>query len=258
MLQIFRYLAVIMFGCSLALPARAVSSAWDGTWKLNPDKSQLTGSTYSLTQSANIYHYKGNGVEFDFACDGKDYPLPGGETISCQETQNVLKSTIKRNGTVVQRIERQLAPNAKMYHMVRDSVRPDGKTTTESVTYTRVGPGNGFLGTWRITAASSDTPDTMVIKTQGDSMHVEHPFFQLAWDGKLDGTPAPLKGETAPQGAMIAEKEESSKIAGTETMDGKPTLQWEDTLSKDGKSFTRMSWYPDHPDEKQTLVFDKQ
>jgi len=75
----------------------------------------------------------------------------------------------------------------------------------------------------------------------------------------LDGTPAPLEGGIAPKNTMIAEKEEaSSKISGTETIDGKPALQWEDTLSKDGKSFARTNWYPNHPDEKQTIVFEKQ
>ena len=75
----------------------------------------------------------------------------------------------------------------------------------------------------------------------------------------LDGTPAPLEGGIAPKNTMIAEKEEApSKISGMETIDGKPTLQWEDTFSKDGRSFTRTSWYPNDPDEKQTIGFEKQ
>ena len=87
MAQILRYLGVVTFCWSMAFastttPSGTALGAWNGTWKINPDKSQLTGTTYSLTKSANMYHYKGNGFEYDFACDGKDYALCGGETRS--------------------------------------------------------------------------------------------------------------------------------------------------------------------------------
>ena len=59
-----------------AFPALA-QSPWNGTWKLNQARSHMTGDTFTLTKAGGKYHYDGGSVQYDYACDGKDYPTLG-------------------------------------------------------------------------------------------------------------------------------------------------------------------------------------
>jgi len=97
------------------------------------------------------------------------------------------------------------------------------------------------------------------MRMNGDSLHYESPEDHATWDGKLDGTPAPVKGPAIPDGLMVSEKLESpNKMVSVATINGKEIGRSEDTLSADGKSFTEINWDPAKPNEKQTLIYEKQ
>jgi hypothetical protein len=50
------------------------------------------------------------------------------------------------------------------------------------------------------------TEKAMVLKVNGDVLHFESPGFKETSDAKLDGTPAPIKGPTAPAGLTLSNK----------------------------------------------------
>jgi hypothetical protein len=241
-----------------AFPALA-QSPWNGTWKLNQARSHMTGDTFTLTKAGGKYHYDGGSVQYDYACDGKDYPTFGGETVSCKDTATTLDSTYKQNGKLVQTTKRQLDAGGKSYTSTSTYMRPDGGSTVTKTTFTRVGQGTGMAGTWKTASTSSDHVGTFTMRMNGDSLHYESPEDHATWDGTLDGTPAPVKGPAIPDGLMVSEKLEGpNKMVSVATINGKEIGRSEDTLSADGKSFTEINWDPAKPNEKQTLIYEKQ
>lgn len=241
-----------------AIPALA-QSPWNGTWKLNQAKSHMTGDTYTLTKSGNKYHYNGGSVQYDYACDGKDYPTLAGETVSCKDTATTLDSTYKQNGKIDQTINRQVDPSGKSYTSISTYFRPDGGKTVTKNTFARVGQGNGIAGTWRSTSTSSNHVGTFTMRVDGNSMHFESPEDRMTWDGKLDGTPTAPRGPDMPTGLMISQKSEGpDKVVSEVSIGSKHFWHSEDTMNADHKSYTEVGWDPAKPNEKSTYVYEKQ
>jgi hypothetical protein len=259
MLRSLRSLGVVAFACAIAAPSLSASSPWDGTWKLNKEKSQATDLTMTLVKSGDKYYWDTDGPGFAFGCDGKEYPSPGGRTISCTETPSGFTTTTKMNGKTVSTAKHELSPDEKTFTFTRAATMPDGSTREETAKATRVGEGSGFAGTWKIAAWDPRVPLTIVYRTSGDSLHAEFSWYGFIWDGKLDGTPAAPKGPSVPKGLTRSVKVESpSKLVWLEILPGHPTEHDEDTLSSDGKSFSEVEWMEDKPNEKVVLVFEKQ
>lgn len=256
MLRSIRSLSVTMFACVIALPCLAASSPWDGTWKLNKEKSQLTGGTWTLAKDGTMYRM---GDSSPFACDGKEYTQPDGRTLTCQESGNKLTTTTKQEGKTLWINERELQANGKTMKLTRTVLRPDGGKDTSVTTYARVGEGSDLVGSWKVAAVDVGAPQVWTAKVDGDSLHMELPAYKISWDGKLDGTPAPYKGDGAPAGVMMGIRTDGpSKLVAVETTNGRPSDNSEFTISPDGKTLTEVDWSPDKPDEKMTLVFEKQ
>jgi hypothetical protein len=206
-----------------------------------------------------MYHEKSATTEYDLACDGKEYPTGGGGSASCQETATSLDETVKRGGKTLITIQRQLDPDGKTYKSIRTSTLPDGRAYVESSTFARVGEGSGFVGTWKRTSLQVNIPRSMVYRVTGDSMHIEVSPTELKWEGKLDGTPAPLTGPGQPAGLVMTRKADTPlQMTAVEILNGKPFEEFVDVLSSDGKTLTRTVTYPGDPDLKDTLVFEKQ
>jgi hypothetical protein len=250
---------ICLAALTLSATAALAQAQWNGTWKLNQAKSHMTGDTHTVTKSGNKYHYDGGSVAYDFACDGKDYPTIGGETVSCRETPTTLDSTYKHNGKTEQTIKRQLDAGGKSYSSTSTYFIPAGGTNITKTTFTRVGQGSGMAGTWKSVSTSSSHVGSFIMKATGNSMHFESPEDHATWDGKLDGTPAAVHGPDMPNGMMVSEKLEGPRRMVTAvSMGDKHIWHAEDTLSADGKSFTEVGWDPAKPNEKQTTVYEKQ
>lgn len=240
------------------IPALA-QSPWNGTWKLNQAKSHLTGETFTLTKYGNKYHFNGGSFQFDYACDGKDYPIFGGETVSCRETPTAINSVYKQNGKIIGNTNDQLDASGKSYTSTRTDLRADGGKTVTKTTYARVGHGTGMADTWRSTATSSNHVGNFTIRVDGNSMHFESAEDHLTWDGKLDGTPVAPHSPDMPSDLLFSEKSEGPDKMITEVLiRGKDIWHSEDTMSPDHKSYTEISWDPAKPNEKQTTVYEKQ
>src|ERR1700692_2009772 len=71
-------LAATLVGC------RASSPDWNGTWQLNPSKSNFQGPTFTISISAEgEYGYDDGSSLFTFRCDGKDRPIEKNRTRAC-------------------------------------------------------------------------------------------------------------------------------------------------------------------------------
>jgi hypothetical protein len=72
-------------------PALANNASWNGTWKLDRAKSQMTGDTftYSMNATGTIRFSNGGPITYNFACDGKDYTSVDSYTIACKKVSDM-------------------------------------------------------------------------------------------------------------------------------------------------------------------------
>jgi hypothetical protein len=243
----------------VAAPCLAAVSKWDGTWKLNPAKSKMTGSTVTITQNGNMYMLDTGSFKFSFGCDGKDYNVLSDRTISCTGSGNSYTLVEKINGKVDATIKRTIPGDGKTLTDVTTGTRPDGRAYTDHETDTRVGSGSGMAGTWKETAVKNGAPSVFVLKVNGDVLRFEDTGYKSVSEAKLDGTPAPIKGPTAPAGLMVSNKTDGAdKVLSIVSLNGKELSQDVMTLSADGKTITDVSWTPGKESEKQTYVYERQ
>ena len=93
----------VLFAAAIA-PALAGSSRWNGTWTLDKVKSQMTADTftYSMNSNGTIRYTNGGTVQFNFACDGKDYTEVADYTTECKKiSDSVYAGTNKQTGRVL-------------------------------------------------------------------------------------------------------------------------------------------------------------
>lgn len=242
-----------------AAPCVAAGPSWDGTWKLNEAKSKMTGSTYTITQNANMYTFDAGSFKFSFGCDGKDYNILPDRTVSCTGSGNSYTMVWKINGKVQSTTKQTISSDGKTLTSIDTGTRPDGSTFTDRETDTRVGAGSGMAGTWKSTAVKNSAPGMFILKVNGDVLHYESPRYKSTSDAKLDGTPAPIKGPTSAAGLMVSNKYDGpNKVLSIVTLNGKEMGRDVMTLSADGKTITDVSWTAGKESEKQTYVYERQ
>jgi hypothetical protein len=255
------YAAALLIACSI--PCVAADSPWNGTWKLNQDKSTFTGETFTISSpSPGKFRFSnGSTVSYDFACDGKEYPMIADRTVSCKPNADGAYDAIsKGKGGTLATTHRALSADGKSLTATSSGTQPDGTPWTETDVYTRTAPGYGIVGTWKNVKSSNSVPDVLIVKvTAPDAIHWDIPGYKESLDGKIDGKGIPLTGPSVPDGLTISFKKASATKLTYEVKLKEKTLDIGDqTLSADGKTLTDTSWVPGKPAEKQIGVYERQ
>ena len=254
--------------CSLlALPAGAASapdSPWNGTWKFDEAKSQLTGGTMTFSKGAgDMLHFSdGSTAEFDFAVDGKERKAWANRTgIWTAPAKNTWDTVYKLNGKVLAKGHRVLSDDGKTLTETWTGTRPDGSSFHEDDVFTRVSGSDGLVGTWRASKVKGGGgPQEFVISVPAAGMvHYDVPDMKVNVEGRTDGSDIPLTGPTVPPGATISFKALTpTKMQYVMKIGGKTDNTGEQTLAADGRSFTDVNWNAGKEDEKTTGVYVKQ
>jgi hypothetical protein len=258
----------MLITCSLlALPigtALATESPWNGTWKIDPARSQLAGDTFTYSKGpGNLLHFSDGVVAFDFAADGKEYKAAYDRTtVWTAAGPNAWDTVSKANGKVLRKTHQALSPDGKTLTIHQEGTRADGSTFDGEDVYMRQGAGEGLIGTWKsIKAGTSSVPQIFIISVPAPGkVHVEVPDMKGAVDGKADGSDLPVTGDgNLPAGMTVSYKFLTpSKLKYVIKVNGKEDEEGVQTLAADGKSFTDVSWSPGKEDEKQTCFMVKQ
>jgi len=254
--------------CSLlALPAGtafAADSPWNGTWKLDPQKSHFTGQTFTFFERpGGMLHFEdGSSASFDFGLDGKEYQSLPGRTVSWTPAgKNTWDRVGRIDGKLIYKARVVLSEDGKTLSMDFTGTRPDGNAFHEEDVFSRVSGTGGLVGTWRTAKVSEpDAPQTFVISSPAPGVvHYEIPEMKVSAEGRTDGTDNPLAGPTVPPGSTISFKRLSaSKIKYVMKINGKPDSMGVQTIASDGGSFTDTNWNPGRPSEKTTAVYTRQ
>lgn len=241
--------------------ASATDASWNGTWKLNRAKSQMTGDTFTYSMNANGTFHVSNGgpITFDFACDGKDYTVIPGSTIACKKISDTTYDfTNKQNGKLLSTDQEVISDDGKTMTDTTKTTRPDGTTSTSVDTYDRVSGTSGLVGEWKHVNASSTGPSVMTISISGTTITQRGSAYKWSVTAKLDGSFAPVTGPTQPAGLMASFKPLGShQIYSVTKLNGKVIGEDTMTLSADGMTITDVSSSPGQS-AKQTYVYEKQ
>ena len=240
----------------------ASDSLWNGTWKLNDAKSKRTGSVDTISQSADgKYTVATSGLTLSFACDGADYPMPGGRTMSCVRVNPTTMHTVfKADGDELAQVDRTLADNGKTMHVVDTGKAADGTPFHDTETYKKIGVGSGdaWTGKWQNTKVVTSSHGVAQVEATADSITFTYPMSKSSLIAKLDGTPATEQGPHPEQGLTVSLTSAGpNTIYEVDALNG--TVVEHDTLrvSADGKTMTIETQRTGEP-AKQVYVYDKQ
>ncbi len=250
-------LVLCLFGPCSALCAE---NPWVGRWKLDLNKSHFANS-FAYTQTADgMMHYVDGPDVTNFRIDGKPYTTEGILTSTWVASGEGAWDTVHKAGDVVEATtHRQLSADSKTFTMTTDGKAPDGSTFHDVEVYTRVSGTTGLLGRWRstsFTSTSTGLNELLILPSDPGTYHQQIPSFHTEFEGKTDGSDAPLKGPTVPAGVTMALKVASPRsFTYTVKMDGKVMSEGVQTLAEDEKTITDVSWTKGNDATKSTTVY---
>jgi len=250
---------VLIVGATVAL---AADSPFAGTWKLKVEKSKFAGDIFTYTATAAGFHYSnGATVEYDFATDGKDYPVIADRTISWKKAGDSAWDAVSKDdkGTVLSKAHRVLSAGGEKLTVSYTSYRPDGTTDEGSDEYVRVSGGPGLAGKWKNVKAKTTTDSFTIDVPSPGQVAIAYPSYKETASGPTDGTPITLKGPNIPDGVFVSYKAVGpDKWEFSEALNDKVLSKGTMTVSSGGKVLTTVSWVPGKESEKATAVYDKQ
>jgi len=257
----------LILSALLALPAGAASAAdspWNGTWKLDPAKSQFTGQTFTYSERpGGMLHFEdGSTASYDFGLDGKEYKTFGNRMTSWTPAgKNSWDRVTRADGKVLAKGHVVLSEDGKTLTMSFGGTRPDGQEFHEDDVFTRVSGTDGLAGTWRTAKVTNPTgPQTFIISSPSAGvLRYEIPDMKISVDYSADDTDYAIPGPTVPPGTTISFKRlGAKKIRYTMKINGKTDNIGVQSIAPDGRSYTDVNWNAGRESEKTTAVYVKQ
>ena len=243
------------------IPCVAAGQSWDGTWKLNLDRSHITGETYVVEDKGNGMMRQDDGnLAYEFACDGKPYKIVADHTDTCTGSPEAgYDDVIKAGDKVIMRQHTTFSPDGKTMTVNETGIREDGTTTTATVMMHRLSGTRGLVGKWQSTKAELPSDISFVIETKGDWIKFSNAKEKSATEGRMDGSPMTETGPNLTPGVAHAVKRDGpNKLHETIQRDGKVITESNLTLSAEGKTITEETWTPGKENEKLTWVWERQ
>lgn len=240
------------------------SPDWNGTWQLNPAKSDLPGPTIIISITPDgVYNTANPGGDVSFRCDGNETALgtgigSGPFTFYCtQKSSSDIELTIFRNGSKSHTQRLELSPDEKVLRI--KTFQADGSVKSKESTYTRTSGSTGFAGGWRNENPFETTPSIWQISVDSHGLHWSLPKQNQHGDAVLDGSDAVLHSPDSKKETSIALKGRSPReIDVTKKRNGEVVSVGYWRISADGRSLTSSYWAPASPNQKALLVYDKQ
>lgn len=255
-----RIYSSLALACLLAGTLRAADDPFVGKWKLNKEKSKVTGDQMKIEDLGdNKYKWSFGKISDTVTADGTDQAIHFGRTMSlAKDGDKSLKMVIKKDGKVLSSMTHTLSDDGSSQTIKGTDTKPDGTTSDFEVVDKRVGSGSGWTGTWESTDVKFTSPEEWEIKPYGahgltfyDAAYKE--TLNINFDGKdyTDKGPEVAPGSTSSGKRVDANTLELTDKVKGETMDHS-TLE----LSSDGKTLTVTVHQIGQPNA-QTYVYDR-
>jgi hypothetical protein len=255
----------IASGCMLAIVCcctlASAQRAFVGTWKLNQEKSHLTGNTVTYSAAADGAMKETTAAgSYTFKTDGRPYTTPFDSTVTWKQTGPSAWTTEERQKDILLSTDIvQISGDGKTMTVISTGTNPDGKDFRDTEVLTRIEGSSGLMGTWKSEKMKSSTSPTMEFAANGaDGIAWILPEIKARLDLTFNGKDITPVGPTVPAGLTIAATKNSAhSFSYVEKMKGKALFKGTLTVSKDGKTLTNVST-PVQGENKRTAVYDKE
>lgn len=250
--------AIALLSC---VGLRAADDPFVGTWKMNADKSQLTGMREEIKDlGGNKYEFIFGDDKETIVADGADHPTKYGGTWAIkQEAPDKWTEVRKMKGKVTSTATWTYTDGGNTVTIETKGTRPDGTSYTESFTAKRTsGSGSGPAGIWESTTAQPAVTDWEIKAYGTDGLSFVTPAYDEHLDMKFDGKDYTDRGpRVAPGSTSSGKRIDDHTIEITDKLKGKEIDKEEIKVSEDGKTLTMTVHYPGE-DKQQVIVFDRQ
>jgi hypothetical protein len=247
--------------CLLGGAALAADDPFVGKWKLNQEKSKITGEQMKIDDLGNNKYKFTFGEESDtVTADGTDQPVHYGRTMSLSnEGPNRWKMVIKKDGKVLSSMTHTLSENGNTQTIKGTETKPDGTSSDFEVVDKRVGSGSGWGGTWESTNVKITSPDEWDIEKYGaHGLTFNTPAYQDTLSMNFDGKDYAEKGPNVAPGSMSSGKRVNAHtLEVTDKINGKVMDHTRFQVSPDGNTLTLTIHQTGQPNALH-IVYDKQ
>lgn len=194
---------------ALCIAASAVAfadSPFDGTWQLDPAKSQLAGDTMTFEEGGDgTLKYTDSEQSYSFKPDGSAFTTPlGQERTFKHNADGTYTSTTKNHGLLLRTTTWKLSADGNTLMVASKGTKPNGDAFRNSEKYVRTSAGTGLVGGWKGTAVKESSPNSLTFQTNGDDVTLTVSAVKVTWHGKLDGKDYPATGPTVPDELTVA------------------------------------------------------
>jgi hypothetical protein len=250
----------VAFAFLLAGTLSATDDPFCGKWKLNMEKSKLTGERIQIQDlGRNQYKWTVGNISDTITYDGSDQPVHYGRTIAMTpEGANSWKMVIKKDGRVISSMTHTIAANGKTQAIRGTETKPDGTTSDFSVVWKKLSGGSGWAGTWEEAEVKFTSPDEWNIEPyEGDGLTFDTPAYHDTLSMKFDGNDYEEKGPDVAPGSMSAGKRLNSRTLDiTDKVKGEVMDHTRYEVSPDGKTLTLIVHEIGQP-KALIIVYDK-
>jgi hypothetical protein len=223
---------------------------FDGTWKVDLNKAEFPQKPDVYLLQNGMYECKTCAPPVKIKADGQDQTVTGHpyyETAAIKVvSDHAIEETDKKGGKTVTTSKMTISPdgNTLMFEF-SDSSATNAAPVTGKGEETRVAKGpagsNAISGSWRMAKFEtlSDNATMFTYKVNANELTMTNPTGQT-YTAKLDGTPAPYKGDPGTDGVSVK-------------MIGKNTLEETDKRGDKVITVFKMTLEPDNKTAKITV-----
>jgi hypothetical protein len=252
---------VWLFLSLVAAGTAAAQNPFVGTWKLNQEKSQLTGDTLKFGPAAGeAIELKAGGITYSFRADGNPYALPSGNVAIWRQTSPDIWTTEyrKTDGKLMSSDNWKLSSDQNNLTVTTSGVKANGDLYTDTEEYVRTAGTSGLMGAWKSTSIKLSSPNELTIQESGlDGLILKIAAMKATAVTNFDGKEVAVEGPDVPTGLRLAlTRTGPYKFRIVQKLNGSLLDSSEYTVSTDGQTMTAVGGAPGDP--PSTTVWEKQ
>jgi hypothetical protein len=250
-----------LFLSLFAAGTAAAQNPFVGTWKLDQEKSQLTGDTMKFNPAAGeAIELAAAGMTYSFRTDGNPYALPSGDVAIWRQASPDSWTTEyrKTDGKLMSSDNWKLSSDQKNLTVTSSGVKANGDLYTDTEEYARTAGTSGLLGAWKSTSVKLSSPNELTIQEAGlDGLILKIAAIKATAVTNFDGKEVAVEGPDIPAGLRLSlTRTGPYKFRLVQKLNGSLTDSSEYTVSADGQTMTSVGGAPGDP--ASTSVWEKQ
>lgn len=228
---------------TLVVQYGAAQSVFEGTWKIDFSKAGFPEKPVEYLLQNGMYTCK-NCLELSFTikADGQDQPIPGNRLFDTQAVKVVndhqIHETEKKDGKIVGESTETVSADGNTlsvdFYWAPEGASAPVKGNVEQKRVAKGPPGSHAIsGSWQTKKmGASDVLTTY--KVSGDELKMTD-SLGMSYTAKMDGTEAPLKGNSALATSIRVKLIAADTLEETDLRDGKVLSVSRMTVGPDGK-----------------------